>query len=91
MVKEKLINKIMSKPPRRDITVEEMDKFLGYYGFVLDRISDNSHYLYKNESTHQVIVFACPHSGARQIKPVYILKIQTIINRMNNEDQQKED
>ena len=80
---DKLIEKIKTLPTRNDITLSEMERFLNYYGFVFDRMSDNSHYLYKHVKTNKVIVFACPHSGARHIKPSYIRKILNDINGLD--------
>ena len=80
---DKLIEKIRSIPIRNDITLSEMDKFLNYYGFYFDRVSDNSHYLYKHIKNNKVIVFACPHSGARHIKPTYVRKILTTIDSLD--------
>ena len=86
MQKEKLIEKIKTLPPRNDVTLSEMDRFLGFFGFVFDRMSDSSHYLYKHRTSNKVIVFACPHSGDRHIKPSYVRNIINIINSLDAEE-----
>lgn len=85
MKNEKLIEKIMQNPPPKDICTTELDKFLGIYGYYLDRRSDSSHYLYKNNKhPDKIITFASVHGSGKTgiVKSTYIRNIQRIIKSL---------
>ena len=82
MQSNKIRNRIMSIPPKRDITVEELDKFLRQNGFELSRTAKSSHPLYVHKKYKDLIVgFANPHPR-KEIKINYIKNIQSVIEML---------
>ena len=78
---KKRIEKIESKPYRNDISYKELDKYLNYYEYRLDRTSGSHHSYLNNEK--QRITFPV-HDN--KIKPKYVeLIVETIKKEKNHE------
>lgn len=88
MKREKKDERILAKPPKRDITSSELDSFLKRNGFVLDRIADNAHFFYKHIATGRTYSFANPHGGLKHVLVSYIVNLQRLLKEL--EEKQNE-
>ncbi len=92
--KEKSLERVMERPPRKDIEFDEVKKVLEMHGFTCTRIS-GSHYIFKNKKYPQIELdsIPMPHGGRKTMKLSYIDKIQMAIeeyNKMENANDEKE-
>ena len=89
MKKEKLRERIMCIPPKRDITFEELDLFLRNNGFILKRNAQSAHPMYAHNKYKELTAeFAKPHGNTNEVRPTYIKNIQRVIEQL--EDKEKE-
>jgi predicted RNA binding protein YcfA (HicA-like mRNA interferase family) len=72
--KEKLLRRIMEKPPRKDITYDELETLLSSMGYEKIEGSGSRVSFYHSDKDH-VIELHKPHPG-NELKLYQILKIQ---------------
>ncbi len=92
--KEKTLERVMERPPRKDIEFDEVQKVLEMHEFACIRIS-GSHCIFKNKKYHQIELDAIPipHGGRKTMRQSYIDKIQMAVeeyNKMESTNDEKE-
>ena len=87
---DKLEERILSKPVKKDITVKELETYLTSKGFIFDRMADSAHYFYKHKTSGKVYSFAGPHAGQKHILMSYILNLQRLLREMEDEKNEKD-
>lgn len=90
MSPNKSLLKLREKPPRKDITFDELKSGLESYGFVVDRIN-GSHYVFKYPPDSRVpsLVVPKPHGGSNSVKRVYIKELLDRIEEIENGKNEK--
>lgn len=84
MKNEKLRKRIMSNPPKRDITPDELDTFLKNNDFELIRNANSSHPMYRHTKfTKLVVGFGNPHPK-KEVLVCYVRNIQKVIEELND-------
>lgn len=68
--KDKLVEKIESKPIKTDITINELDSYLTMFGFICNH-NATSHRVYTHPLTGRVVVLP-DHGAGKQTKAVYV-------------------
>lgn len=87
MKKEKLKERVLSVPPKRDISFQELDSFLKSYHFVLCRFGDNAHPLYIHEKYKDLIIgFGKPHGKQTGIKISYLINVRKVIEILDERE-----
>ena len=91
-IRNKLIDKIMQHPPRKDVEFEDIEKVLSAYEFECIRIS-GSHYIFKNKKYSNIELDAIPkpHGGNKYVKRPYIEKIQIAIEEYLEMEQRNDE
>ena len=92
--KEKSLERVMERPPRKDIEFEEVEKALEMHEFTCVRIH-GSHCIFKNKKYPHIELdsIPMPHGGRKTMRQSYIDKIQTAIeeyNKLENMSDEKE-
>lgn len=80
--KDKLREKILSVPPKKDITYSEAESFLLGYGFIKKPPSGGSHVTFEYPGIFRVITLP---SNTKTLKRAYIKNIRTAIEDIENE------
>lgn len=82
--KDKLINKIREKPPRNDITFDEVCSALSELDFSVKRIK-GSHAIFKSKDYPEIHFDSVPipHGGSNCVKRGYIKNIQKMLEEID--------
>ena len=85
MSPNKNFDKLNEKPPRKDITFDELKSGLESYGFVVARIN-GSHCIFKYPLDSRInnLVIPKPHGGSNTVNRVYIKELQDRIEEIEN-------
>ena len=91
--KDKLIDKIMQYPTRKDIEFDDLIKVLESYDFETIRMS-GSHCIFKNKKYPNIVMNAVPrpHGGNKYVKRPYVDMAREAIKEyieMENKDNEK--
>jgi predicted RNA binding protein YcfA (HicA-like mRNA interferase family) len=78
----KLLKKLRNNP--KDARINDLDTLVGYFGFVLLRIT-GSHRIYQYNFQGQIKQIAIPLHGS-SVKVVYVKRVIDIIDQITTED-----
>lgn len=92
--KNKIIEKVMQDPPRKDVEFEDIEKVLEAFDFNCIRIT-GSHCIFKNNKYPNIELDSIPkpHGNNKYVKRPYIDKIRMAIKEyieMEQKDDKKE-
>ena len=79
---EKLIQKFQNEPLPKEIEFSELKKYLGYYGFYVDR-QTGSHVMFVHDNPNTT--YPVPLISGRFVKSRYLKELNKIIKNMEED------